>query len=98
MLPIRKMRPAATLGVTKPPPLPVTFQSSLGPSLGHDLSRPVSCEIPLRRVPCHCGQSNLWGQNSSSSAKSAGAQNKTAARHRAQGLSMETLLEGIEAG
>src|SRR6185503_20729367 len=34
-----------------------TCQSSLGPSLGHCLRRPFSCEIPLRSGPRHCGQS-----------------------------------------
>src|SRR5260370_15256858 len=37
--------------------MPAIRHSSLGPSLGHSLSRPLSCEIPLRPGPRHCGQS-----------------------------------------
>src|SRR6187551_1421915 len=32
-------------------------QSNFGPSLGHSLSKPASCETPLRSGPRHCGQS-----------------------------------------
>src|SRR6266581_8849559 len=52
------MRPAAMDGVLSPPPRPLTFQASGGPSFGHSLSRPVSLELAVRSGPCHCGQSN----------------------------------------
>src|SRR5436190_6432769 len=35
----------------------LTCHSSLGPSFGHSLSRPVSLETPSRCGPRHCGQS-----------------------------------------
>jgi hypothetical protein len=40
-----------------PSPSPCVFHTSGGPSAGHDLSSPVSVEMPLRSMPRHCGQS-----------------------------------------
>ena len=42
-----------------PPPSPLTFQASGGPSLGHSLRRPFSLETAFRSGPCHCGQSKV---------------------------------------
>src|SRR5262249_40572905 len=53
-----KIRPAATEGALSPPPSPLIFQASGGPSLGHSLSRPCSLEMAFRSGPCHCGQSS----------------------------------------
>ncbi len=53
-----KMRPAAIEGVLAPPPSPLIFQASGGPSFGHSWSRPRSLEIASRSGPCHCGQSS----------------------------------------
>src|SRR5262245_6262922 len=36
-----------------------TCQSNLGPSFGHCLRRPLSCDIPSRCGPRHCGQSEV---------------------------------------
>lgn len=47
-----------TMGVEKPPPTSLFFQSIFGPSLGHSLSSPFSFEMPVRSGPCHCGQSS----------------------------------------
>src|SRR5688572_18690215 len=52
------MRPPATEGVLSPPPRPLIFQASGGPSFGHCLSKPVSFEWAVRSGPCHCGQSS----------------------------------------
>src|SRR5947209_17778899 len=52
------MRPLLTATPPIPSPMPVNFQASGGPSLGHSLRRPVSFETAVRSGPCHCGQSS----------------------------------------
>ena len=54
----RRCGRAATEGALSPPPSPLTFQASGGPSFGHSWSRPRSLEMALRSGPCHCGQSS----------------------------------------
>src|SRR5205814_10188132 len=49
--------PAATEGVGKPPPIPLTSQTSFGPPPDHSLSSPVSGETPERSAPRQPGQS-----------------------------------------
>ena len=46
-----KSLPPATDGALSPPPNPLTFHASGGPSLGHFFSRPVSFETELRSGP-----------------------------------------------
>src|SRR5258707_15591617 len=46
-------------GVPYPVPIPLIFQASGGPSLGHCWRRPRSLEAAFRSGPCHWGQSKL---------------------------------------
>src|ERR1700722_16958217 len=49
----------ATASEENPTPMPMPFQSSFGPVLGHFLSSPLSTEISSRLGPRNCGQSAL---------------------------------------